>query len=134
MSDATAPETPLAASPAEALFAVSLLLSTPDGHAAGAAIANEAGDALAVALRTADRDRPGEVLSGSVAAIPPATLSAALIRWLLIADPVALKTLSEDLLHAMPIDAVRDALTVLQEAVESTETLRQSRRRGKRRL
>jgi hypothetical protein len=113
----------------EALYAVSLLLTTPERHAAAAAIASDPSEALAIALRTADRERPGEALDGSVTPIPSDVVATALMRWLLIADPAALRTLAEDLLTMLPVDTIRDAWTVLRDAVEAIETMRQSRRR-----
>ena len=120
---------PPAPSTLEALYAVSLLLTTQEGHAAAAAMASDPSEALAIALRTADRERPGEALSGSVTPIPSDVVATALMRWLLIADPAALRTLAEDLLTMLPVDTIRDAWTVLRDAVEATETMRQSRRR-----
>mgnify|MGYP000863912503 CR=1 FL=1 len=92
-------------------------------------MASDPSEALAIALRTADRERPGEALSGSVTPIPSDVVATALMRWLLIADPAALRTLAEDLLAMLPVDTIRDAWTVLRDAVEATETMRQSRRR-----
>lgn len=120
---------PTAPSMREALYAVSLLLTTPERHAAAAAIASDPSEALAIALRTADRERPGEALDGSVTPIPSDVVATALMRWLLIADPAALRTLAEDLLTMLPVDTIRDAWTVLRDAVEAIETMRQSRRR-----
>lgn len=132
MSDPTdtsqAPAPPATTTPAT-LYAASLLLTTPEGHAAAAAIADDAADALALALRAADRERPGETLRGSVTPIPTDVVALALMRWLLIADPRALQTLAEDLLAALPAETIRDAWTVLHDAVEASDTMRQSRRR-----
>ena len=132
MSDPTdtsqAPTPPATTTPAT-LYAVSLLLTTPEGHAAAAAIAGDAAEALAMALRTADRERPGEALGGSVTPIPSDVVALALMRWLLIADPRALQTLAEDLLAALPAETIRDAWTVLHDAVQTTDTMRQSRKR-----
>jgi hypothetical protein len=121
---------PTPAPPPATLYAVSLLLTTPEGHTAAAAIAHDAAEALAVALRSADQDLSVEALGGLVTPIPSDVVAAALMRWLLIADPKAIQTLAEDLLAVLPVETIRDAWTVLSDAVEAIDTKRQSRRRG----
>ncbi len=61
-TDTSQPPAPPATTTPATLYAVSLLLTTPEGHAAAAAIADDAPGALAMALRAADRERPGEAL------------------------------------------------------------------------
>jgi len=127
------PDTSPAPAPTLAtLYAVSLLLTTPEGHTAAAAIARDPADALAVALRAADQDLSMQALGGIVTPIPSDVVAVALMRWLLIADPEALQTLAADLLAVLPVDVVRDALTVLHDAVEVLDTKRQGRKRSRR--
>jgi hypothetical protein len=128
-TDTSQPPAPPATTTPATLYAVSLLLTTPEGHAAAAAIADDAPGALAMALRAADRERPGEALGGSISPIPSDVVALALMRWLVAADAGALQTLAEDLLAALPAEAIRDAWTVLHDAIETTDTMRQSRRR-----
>jgi hypothetical protein len=120
------------ATPPATLYAVSLLLNAPEGHIATAAIAHNTDEALAVALRSADRDQAIDALGGLATPIPSDVVATALIRWLLIADSKAIQTLAEDLLNVLPVDSIRDAWSVLSEAVEALDIKRQSRRRSSR--
>jgi hypothetical protein len=127
-TDTSQPPAPSTTTTPATLYAVSLLLATPEGHAAAAAIADDAAGALAMALRTADRERPGEALGGSVTPIPSDVVALALMRWLLAADAGALQTLAEDLLAALPVETIHDAWIVLHDAIQTTDRFRAHRK------